>query len=163
MGFASLALTDRDGLYGVPRFLAACAGHGISPVVGAEVTVEVRGAGASPHRGHVVLLAASDRGYRSLSRLLTAYLLPPEGSPWPSAAERRSPACGLAALLESAGSGEAGGDLVCLTGAVPFGLVPSLALSEDTGLRGKSAEVLSLLREAFGHGNVYAELSDDGT
>ena len=162
-GHRALALTDRDGLYGIPRFLAACGGAGLSPVVGAEVTVELQRPNAPAHRGHVVVLAASDRGYRSLSRLFTAYLLPPEGSPWPSAAERRSPACGLGTLLEFAGSGEAGGDLICLTGAVPFGLVPSLALSKDTGLRGKSAEVLSLLREAFGRGNVYAELTDDGT
>ena len=165
MGYRALALTDRDGLHGVPRFLAACAGHGISPVVGAEVTVELRRPDASAnvpsHRGHVVVLAASDRGYGVLSRLLTTYLLPRGGDPWPSAAERRSPACGLGILLERAG--DANGDLVCLTGAVPFGMIPSLALSADTGLRGKSAEVLSMLREAFGRGNIYAEISDDGT
>ena len=160
-GYQALALTDRDGLYGVPRFLAACRKMGLSPVVGAEVTVEMPGPDATAHRGHVVLLAASKRGYRSLSRLLTAYLLPAEGAPWPSAAERRSPVCSLRTLVEFAGG--AGGNLLCLTGSVPFGLVPSLALSEHTGLRGKSAESLALLREAFGRGNVYAELSDDGT
>ena len=158
LGMGALALTDRDTLAGVPRFLAACGEAGLSPVVGAEVTVEV-GTAAGPARGHVVVLAASTQGYRALSRLLTAYLLPKGGAPWPSAAERRNPACPLGTLLEHAA--RAGGDLVCLTGAVPFGLVPSLALSKDTGLRGKSAEVLSLLREAFG--NVHAELSDDGT
>lgn len=159
MGYPAMALTDRDGLYGMPRFLAACGEQGLSPVVGAEVTVEL-GAG---HRGHVVLLAASGRGYRSLCRLLTAYLLPEKDGSWPSAAERRNPACPLRTLLEHAGGDKAGGDLVCLTGAIPFGLVPSLALSRDAGLRGKAGRVLDLVREAFGEGNVFVELSDDGT
>ncbi len=70
-GYRSLALTDRDGLYGVPRFLRACGEGGLSPIVGAEVTVELRKpeAGASV-RGHVVLLACSESGYRALCRLL---------------------------------------------------------------------------------------------
>lgn len=163
MGYRALALTDRDGLYGVPRFLRACGEAGLSPVVGAEVTVRLESPNGSRHRGHVVLLAASGNGYRTLSRLLTAYLLPPKGVPCPSAAERRNPSCPLETLLEHAGAGSLGGDLVCLTGAVPFGLVPSLVLSKDTGLRGKAAEVLGLLREAFGGGNVFVEISDDGT
>ena len=160
VGYPAMALTDRDGLYGIPRFLRACGEHGLSPIVGVEVTVELEAAG---HRGHVVLLAASERGYRSLCRLLTAYLLPKKGDPWPSAAQRRNPVCPLRTLLEHAGDGKAGGDLVCLTGAIPFGLVPSLTLSEDAGLRGKAVRVLTLLREAFGEGNVFVELSDDGT
>jgi error-prone DNA polymerase len=44
MRMPSLALTNWDGLYGIPRFLAA----GVSPIVGAEV---------STAGGHVVLLA----------------------------------------------------------------------------------------------------------
>lgn len=165
-GYRALALTDRDGLYGIPRFLRACGKAALTPVVGAEVTVELGNwDGEGGHRGHVVLLAGSEHAYRSLCRLLTAYLLAQAvpGSPWPSAAERRSPACGLETLLEHAGGGNPDGGLICLTGAVPFGLVPSLALSRDAGLRRKAAEVVSLLREAFGKGNVFVELSDDGT
>ncbi|MEJ7631466.1 MAG: PHP domain-containing protein [Rubrobacteraceae bacterium] len=37
MGYPAMALTDRDGLYGVPRFLAACGETGLSPIVGAEI------------------------------------------------------------------------------------------------------------------------------
>ena len=37
MRMPSLALTDRDGLYGIPRFLAA-GGAGVFPIVGAEVS-----------------------------------------------------------------------------------------------------------------------------
>ena len=46
-------------------------------------------------------------------------------------------------------------------GAVPFGLLPRLAI--ETRSPGKREEVISLLREAFGRGSLYAELSDDGT
>ena len=48
MGMSSLALTDRDGLYGVPRFLETAGEVGVYPIVGAEV---------STAGGHVVLLA----------------------------------------------------------------------------------------------------------
>ena len=65
MGMGTLALTDRDGLYGIPRFLQAAEEHGIKPVVGAEVTVE--------GGGHLVLLAGSMDGYRSLCGLITSY------------------------------------------------------------------------------------------
>jgi error-prone DNA polymerase len=65
MGFGALALTDRDGLYGVPRFLEVCERSGLSPIVGAEVAIE--------GSGHVVLLADSMASYRSLCRLITAY------------------------------------------------------------------------------------------
>ena len=63
MRIPSLALTDWDGLYGIHRFLAA-GGAGVSPIVGTEV---------STAGGHVVLLAQSMEGYRSLCRLITHY------------------------------------------------------------------------------------------
>lgn len=47
LGYEALALTDRDGLYGIPKFLAACRSHGVSPMVGAEVTVEAQESGAT--------------------------------------------------------------------------------------------------------------------
>ena len=64
MGMSSLALTDRDGLYGIPRFLEAADRAGILPIVGTEV---------STADGPVVLLAESIEGYRSLCRLITDY------------------------------------------------------------------------------------------
>lgn len=177
-GYRSLALTDRDGLYGIPRFLKACGDHGLSPVIGAEVTVKVTpadGPGAPDARGHVVLLAASERGYRVLCRLLTDYLCEPareagkacgeggEGKEghWPSAERRRNPACSLDTLLEHAsGSGDG---LICLTSAIPFGLLPAMLTSQRSSPRGNAARLLDRLKEAFGEGNVYAELTDDGT
>jgi DNA polymerase III alpha subunit len=106
-GMWALALTDRDGLYGIPRFLAACEEASVSPIVGAEVSME--------EGGHLVLLAEGMAGYRSLSPLVTAYMC--------SSEDRRRPVCPLQVLLEHAEG------LVCLTGAVPFGLLPHLVLS----------------------------------
>jgi error-prone DNA polymerase len=137
MGMRSIALTDRDGLYGIPRLLEAAGEVGVSPVVGAEVGVE--------GGGHVVLLAESMRGYRSLCRLITAYRC--------SSGDRRRPSCPLATLLEHSDG------LVCLTGAVPFGLLPRLLLA---GRLREARDTARLLREAFGS-RLYAELTEDGT
>src|SRR3712207_6969851 len=52
-------------LYGVPKFLEASEEASVSPIVGAEVSVE--------GGGHLVLLAESMEGFRSLCRLLTRY------------------------------------------------------------------------------------------
>jgi error-prone DNA polymerase len=64
LGYDALALADRNGLYGAPRFFTAARRAGIRPLVGAEVSVE--GVGA------LWLLVESRRGYRNLCRLLTA-------------------------------------------------------------------------------------------
>jgi error-prone DNA polymerase len=63
LGYPALALTDRDGLYGAVRFWQAARDAGVRSIFGAEVTLE---GGA-----HLTLLAATDEGYASLSRLLT--------------------------------------------------------------------------------------------
>jgi error-prone DNA polymerase len=134
----SLALTDKDGLYGIPRFLHAAEERGIGPIVGAEISLK--------GGGHVVLLAEGMAGYRSLSKLITSYRCYSE--------DRRKPLCRLPTLLEHAGR------LVCLTGAIPFGLLPRLVLS---GRANEAREVLRSLREAFGEKNVYVELTNDLT
>jgi len=72
MGYAALALTDRDNLYGLWTFLAACRAEGIRPLIGAEVTRPGPGPESGPGADHrAVCLAESLDGYRSLCRLLT--------------------------------------------------------------------------------------------
>ena len=137
-GMGSMALTDRDGLYGIPRFLETAGRVGVSPIVGAEVSIS--------GGGHLVLLAEGMGGYRSLCRLITAYRC--------SSVDRRRPSCPLETVLDHAAG------LVCLTGAVPFGLLPRLVLS---GQGARAAEVAGLLREAFGRNGVFVEITDDGT
>ena len=71
----ALALTDTDNMFGALEFSDKLAGYGIQPIVGCELAVDfgdqdptARNAlPAGPAR--IVLLAARERGYRSLMRL----------------------------------------------------------------------------------------------
>ena len=81
LGTDALALTDRDTLAGIPRFLRACGEDDISPIVGAEITVRLTGDGGPD--GHLVLLTESQEGYRSLCRLISSYRLPTVSAPVP--------------------------------------------------------------------------------
>src|SRR5437764_11069135 len=71
----ALALTDTDNMFGALEFSDKMAGYGIQPIVGCEIAVDfgdqdpnARNAlAAAPSR--IVLLAARERGYRSLMRL----------------------------------------------------------------------------------------------
>jgi DNA polymerase III alpha subunit len=40
LGYPALALLDRDGVYGAPRFHKAARAAGIKPIIGAELTIE---------------------------------------------------------------------------------------------------------------------------
>src|ERR1700759_1944944 len=69
----ALALTDTDNMFGALEFSDKMAGYGIQPITGCELAVDfgdqdpnARNA-AAPAR--IVLLAARERGYRSLMRL----------------------------------------------------------------------------------------------
>src|SRR5436309_13971040 len=39
LGYQALALVDRDGVYGAPRFHKAARAAGIQPIIGAELTI----------------------------------------------------------------------------------------------------------------------------
>src|SRR5947199_4062534 len=39
LGYPAVALLDRDGVYGVPRFHKAAIAAGVRPIVGAELTI----------------------------------------------------------------------------------------------------------------------------
>ena len=42
LGYPALALLDRDGVYGAPRFHKAALAAGIRPIIGAELTIDGR-------------------------------------------------------------------------------------------------------------------------
>jgi error-prone DNA polymerase len=63
LGYPALALTDHDGLYGAVRFWRTARERGITPIIGAEVSL-VDGS-------HLTLLAESQRGYANLCRLIS--------------------------------------------------------------------------------------------
>ncbi|GGV30730.1 DNA-directed DNA polymerase [Actinomadura cremea] len=64
LGMETLAVTDRDGLYGAVRHVLACRDAGIGAIVGADLAL----AGG----GRIVALAVGRAGWRSLCRLVSA-------------------------------------------------------------------------------------------
>ena len=46
LGYPAVALLDRDGVYGAPRFHKAAIAAGLRPIIGAELTIAAGGAGA---------------------------------------------------------------------------------------------------------------------
>ena len=98
LGLPAVALVDRNGVYGAPRFFKAARAAGMKALVGAEIVLDERPritpdehagplglvppplpAGFVPSR--VTLLAESRAGYRNLCRLLTRGALgKPKGS-----------------------------------------------------------------------------------
>src|SRR5687767_4439541 len=74
LGYPALALLDRDGVHGIPRFHLAAQKAGLKAIVGAELTVATREAGAS-RIFRLPVLVASCEGYRNLCRLVTTMRL----------------------------------------------------------------------------------------
>jgi len=71
-GYAALALTDIENLYGQPRFHAAATRHGVRPITGVELRSGYRAGTLGERAGRLVLLAKDRAGYESLCRILTA-------------------------------------------------------------------------------------------
>jgi len=73
--YPTLALADRDGVYGAPRFHRAAKAAGIRALVGAEISVGPFAPGSAPaplaRTGRLLLLVESAEGWRRLCRLLS--------------------------------------------------------------------------------------------
>ncbi|HVS03822.1 MAG TPA: error-prone DNA polymerase [Thermoanaerobaculia bacterium] len=67
----AVALVDRNGIYGAPRFYAAAHAAGLQARVGTEVAL-AGSPSPRPSLPRLTLLVASRKGYRNLCRLLTA-------------------------------------------------------------------------------------------
>ena len=81
-GYEAIALGDRDGVYGIPRFHQAALNAGVRAIHGAEMTLDAQGEYESKPRAareqapgergpSLLLLAESSAGWRNLSRLIT--------------------------------------------------------------------------------------------
>jgi error-prone DNA polymerase len=76
-GYPAMALLDRDGVYGAPRFHRAAAASGIKAIIGAELTIARHPSQPIPlHPPHLLhlrvpVLVESAEGYRNLCRLIT--------------------------------------------------------------------------------------------
>jgi error-prone DNA polymerase len=130
-GMSSMALLDRDGLYGAPRFYLAAQKIGVRAHIGAEVTC-VQG-------WRYPLLVTSSEGYKNLCRLITRMKL--RAAKGQGAIE--------AGELQTFSSG-----LICLTG----GDEGPLAYALRTGGLENARKCLQQLCIIFGRDNVYVEL-----
>ena len=74
LGYAAVAVTDIDGVYGVPRAHLAARQLGVHLVLGAEVSVALDEAAAQAGvpAGRIVLLALDGKGWARLTRIITA-------------------------------------------------------------------------------------------
>jgi error-prone DNA polymerase len=115
-GMDTLALADRDGVYGGPRFFAAARRAGLRPLLGAEVTLAEAPA--------LLLLVQDAAGYKNLCRLLTRARFPGSAAtapPGPAQRPERAPPRVTRAMLA-----EHAGGLIALAGAAPRDDLPAL-------------------------------------
>ena len=134
LGMPAMALLDRDGVYGSPRFHLAAKNAKIKAHIGAEVT-------CSSSRGfRLPLLVTSRIGYQNLCRLITQIKL---------RVGRKE-----GAVAEEQDLTEYAEGLICLTGGGEGPLAS--ALKQD----GAQAALQSVQRlaEIYGRQNVYVEL-----
>jgi error-prone DNA polymerase len=70
-GYPAMALLDRDGVYGIPRFHRAAIAAGIRAIVGAELTITLPSHPSHALNLRLPVLVESAEGYRNLCRLVT--------------------------------------------------------------------------------------------
>src|ERR1700691_6348540 len=63
LGYSAMALGDRDGVYGAPRFYLAAKSAGIRQIVGAELTLD--------DDSRLYVLAPDRQRYQNLCRMIT--------------------------------------------------------------------------------------------
>ena len=130
-GLEAMAVCDRDGVYGAPKFHGAARECGIRPIVGCELTMD--------DESVLPVLVETRAGYRNLCRLITrAKIRAPKGE-----------GCVLWSELRSYSEG-----LVALTGDEKGPLWRARERGGDKGLKG----ILEDLLEIFSRDNVYIEV-----
>ncbi len=131
LGLAAVALVDRDGVYSAPRFHQAAVRAGLTPIVGAEVTLD--------DGARLPLLVEDREGYRNLCRLLTrAKLAAPKGEARVNLDD-----------LEHCADG-----LVCLTGGAAGPLARRAVVGDGDGARA----LLERLVAIFGRDSCFVEV-----
>src|SRR2546430_11082738 len=121
----AMALVDRDGVYGAPRFTRAALAVGVKPIVGSELTLA--------DGSRLPLLAEDREGYQNLCRLITRMKL--------GAAKGAA-----AATLDDLAPYAAG--LVCLTGGARGPLARRLCGDDVEGARGVLERLVPVFRRS---------------
>jgi DNA polymerase-3 subunit alpha len=147
LGMRHLAITDHGNMFGVLKFKTACEKKGIHPIIGSEFYMapgsrtERKGGENGNKYYHLVLLAASEEGYRNLLKL-SSYSFT-EGFYYKPRLDKE--------LLERYARGLIGLS-ACLAGEIP-----SLILERRLDEAEKRAR---WFRDVLGEDNFYLELQD---
>ena len=142
LGLEALALTDRNGLYGIVRFAEAARAVGLPTMFGVEI--ECTSVPAGTGTGNVVLIARGTAGYGRMARAISEGQL---------AGRKDEPSFTIA----SVGSVVAGSCWV-LTGGREGAVVRALEAQGPS----EASRVLGHMGECFGRDNVLVELWDHG-
>src|SRR5271166_2099125 len=153
----AMALLDRDGVYGAPRFHLAMKKLNLKAHIGAEITSLLTCANANEPLPRVPLLCASREGYQNRCRLITRMKL--RAPKYPAALPRRAkPEEDIVLHSQAAASvtdlSEYATGLICLTGGDEGPLASALARG---GMKACCSKLEQLI-EIYGHDNVYVEL-----
>jgi error-prone DNA polymerase len=132
LGMPAMALLDRDGVYGSPRFHMAAKRHQIKAHIGAEISLA--------EMGNCPVLVQSRTGYQNLCQLITT-------------AKLRTPKKQVAAFAWEELHAHAH-DLICLTGDENGPLACAL---KNGGLEA-ARQLLVRLLSVFGRDRLYVEL-----
>src|SRR5438309_3115733 len=127
----TVALVDRDGVYGAARLARAALNAGVKPIVGSEITLA--------DGSRLPLLVEDREGYQNLCRLITRMKL---GAPKGAAATTLDD-------LEPYAAG-----LVCLTGGARGPLAPRLAAGDGEGARAGLDRLVAI----FGRSSCFVEV-----
>lgn len=133
----SMALLDRNGVYGSARFHLTALANNIKAHVGSEVSVATS---VDAPASYYPLLVENRTGYQNLCRLITRTKL---------RAPKNTPTAATVCELEEHASG-----LVCLTGDEDGPLAQAL----HEGGKRQARRALERLISVFGRRNVYVEL-----
>ncbi len=146
----AMALMDRNGVYGAPRFHMEGQKRGVRAHIGAEIAVgdlgqRLRPAAYLPHQYpaepvRLPLLVESRTGYKNLCRLITRFKL---------RESTKAEGSALVSDVEDYGEG-----LICLTGGAEGPLAGALA----QGGYDAAQKTVETLVNIFGPRNVYVEL-----
>ena len=142
MNMPAMALLDRNGVYGSPRFYMAAKKAGIKAHMGAEVTCE--------QFSRLPLLVQSRAGYQNLCRLITQMKLrTPKKTSTAANTQTKEEGSVREHELQEYATG-----LICLTGSEDGPLAAALA----HGGISEAKRCVERLTSIFGDGNVYVEL-----
>lgn len=147
LGMPAMALLDRDGVYGAPRFHLSAKKNGIKAQIGAEISVRMPTTkGETPTHCSIPVLVKNRQGYQNLCRLITLMKLhvPKHAKPGEC-------------VVTSDELAEHTAGLICLTGGFD-GPIATAINRRDAESAKEAQKGIEWLVELFGKKNVYAEL-----